>query len=256
MRKFILGALAFVVAAFVGMIPRSGALAESFVGSSVESRVILGLNADSAAVQELLPAGWSSVPFPRGPLKGSNLLVSFVDGVLMVDAESKPLSPASRRAVILLGLAKENGGEALRIYVMRIYTSEPENDPYGVNAVADIARMNSLTGPAAGGRESADTWTMAASGGELSMTLNYTTGKRSWSSGEALSFSAANPDFHRIYRYDSVTDLVMSTAVGKPMTGEFSLTSSVPEISGIFNGSQEVLAILDIPVRVREIFLP
>ena len=48
----------------------------------------------------------------------------------------------------------------------------------------------------------------------------------------------------------------MSMPIGKPMTGEFSLTSSVPELAGMFNGEEEVIAILDIPVRVREIYLP
>lgn len=256
MRNIILGAAAVLLAGLFLESPWSKAHAETFTGTNVDSRVIVGLSADTAAVQELLPEGWTSVPFPRGPLKGANLLVSFVDSVLMVDAEDKLLAPASRRAVILLGLGKEDGGDAVRIYVMRIYTSEPENDPYGVNAAADITRKYSLTGPAAEGRQSMDAWGMTASGGNLAMSLDYTTGKRSWSASEALSFSAANPDFHRIYRYDSVTDLVMSTAIGKPIAGEFSMTNSVPELAGIFNGSEETIAILDIPVRVRKIFLP
>ena len=256
MRNIILGAAAALLAGLFLLTPWSKASAETVTGPQIDSRVIVGLSADAAAVQEVLPGGWTSVPFPRGPLKGANLLVSFVDGMLMVDAEGKPLSPASRRAVILLGLAKEDGGDAVRIFVMRVYTSEPENDPYGVNAAAEITRINSLTGPAAGGRQSTDAWRMTASGGELAMSLDYTTGKRSWSSSEALSFSAANPDFHRIYRYDSITDLVMSTAVGKPIDGEFSMTNSVSELAGIFSGEEEVIAVLDIPVRVRKIFLP
>ncbi len=256
MRNFIMGGVAILMAATVVILPRSDAQAETFVGSNIDSRVIVGISANSVAVQEFLPEGWTSVSFPSGPLKGSNLLVSFVDGVLMVDAESKPLSPASRRALILLGLAKENEGDAVRIFVMRVYTTETENDPYSVNVAAEVTRTNSLTGPANGGRESTDTWSISVTGGDLAMSLNYTTGKRSWSSSEARSYSAANPDFHRIYRYDSVTDLVMSMPIGKPMTGEFSLTSSVPELAGMFNGEEEVIAILDIPVRVREIYLP
>lgn len=256
MRNFKMGAAAVLMAAIVMMIPRFDAQAETFVGSNIDSRVIVGISANSNAVQEFLPDGWMSVSFPSGPLKGSNLLVSFVDGVLMVDAEAKPLSPASRRALILLGLAKENEGDAVRIYVMRVYTTEAENDPYDVNVAAEVTRTNSLAGPANGGRESADIWSIAVAGGDLAMSLKYTTGKRSWSSSEALSYSAARPEFHRIYRYDSVTDLVMSTPIGKPMTGEFSLTSSVPELVGIFDGDEEVIAILDIPVRVREIYLP
>lgn len=256
MRNIMLGTVVVLLAALFAVTQAATARAETFTGTNVDSRVIVGLNTDTAAVQALLPEGWASVPFPGGPLAGANLLVSFVDGILMVDAEDKPLSPASRRAVILLGLGKQDGGDAVRIFVMRIYTSEPENDPYGVNAGAEITRVTSLTGPADGGRHSTDRWRMIGAGGTLDMSLDYTTGKRSWSAGEALSFSAATPDFHRIYRYDSITDLVMSRAIGKPLTGTFSMTSSVPELTGIFNGREETVAILDIPVRVRKIFLP
>ena len=259
MRNFILGAAALLYVGLTFVAPWSKAHAETFQGTNIDSRVIVGLSADAEAVQDLLPEGWTSVPFPRGPLTGANLLVSFVDGILMVDADGKPLTPASRRAVILLGLGKEDGGDAVRIYVIRVYTSEsdePENDPYGVNVAAEITRSNSLTGPAATGRLSTDAWGMTASGGDFAMSLTYTTGTRSWSAGEALSFSAANPDFYRIYRYESITDLVMSTAVGKPINGDFSMTNSVPELAGIFNGSEVIIAILDIPVRVRKIFLP
>jgi hypothetical protein len=250
------GVAAALLAGLFLIAPWSKARAETFMGTNIDSRVIVGLNADPTAVQELLPEGWTSMPFPNGPLKGANLLVSFVDGVLMVDAEGKPLVPASRRAIVFLGLGKEDGGDATRFYVMRVYTSEPDNDPYEVSVSAEITRMTSVTGPAAGRRQSTDAWRMTAPGGELAMSLNYTTGNRSWSSSEALSYSSANPDFYRVYRYDSVTDLVMSSAIGKPMTGEYNMTSSVPDLADIFDGSQETIAILDIPVRVRKIFLP
>ena len=117
-------------------------------------------------------------------------------------------------------------------------------------------RTNTMEGPEGGARNSTDRWVMTTPGGELAMTLNYTTGNRGWSSAETSSFSAANPDFYRIYRYDSITEVVMSTPLGKPVAGEFRMTSSVPGLAGIFNGQEETVAILDIPVRVRKIFLP
>ena len=245
-----------LLAALILLIPWSQARSETFMGTNIDSRVIIGLKTQSSAVQDLLPQGWTAIAFPRGPLTGANLLVSFVDGILMVDADGAPLAPASRRAVIFLGLAKQDGGDAVRIYVLRSYTSAPEDDPYGVNVAADITRSNALTGPANGGRASRDDWSMTAGDGTLAMSLSYTTGKRSWSASEALSYSAANPDFHRIYRYDSITDLVMSTVVGKPTPGDFSLTNSVPDLAAISDGNEETVAILDIPVRVRKVYLP
>jgi hypothetical protein len=231
--------------------------AETKVGTNIDSRVIIGLKADSGAVQDFLPDGWKAISFPSGALAGSNVLVSFIDGVLMIDPDGKPLNPSSRRAVALLGLAKQDGGDGIRIFVLRTYSTEPaEIDPYGVNIPAEIERSNSLAGPAEGGRASADNWTVSVDGGQLALALSYTTGKRGWSASEAKPFSAANPDFYRIYRYDNIIDLVMSQAVGKPMQGSYALTSSVPELTAIFNGNEETMAILDVPVRVRDIFLP
>ena len=53
-----------------------------------------------------------------------------------------------------------------------------------------------------------------------------------------------------------MVDLVMSTAAGKPMTGEFKLTSTVLELADIFDGSEEIVAVMDVPVYVRKVYLP
>ena len=55
---------------------------------------------------------------------------------------------------------------------------------------------------------------------------------------------------------DSVTDVVMSKAMEKPVNGSFRLTNSVPELASIFDGNETVVAILDIPVRIRNTFYP
>lgn len=231
------------------------AKAETLVGSNVDSRVLVGLNVNRDGVQALMPEGWSSVPFPRGPLKGSNLLLALIDGVLEMDPEGKPLDPASRRAAVLVGLGKSD--DTVRMYVLRILTTVPERNPYGVAAAAQIERTKSLSGPANGARESSDEWRiMPAEGGELVFKLNYTTGKRSWSPGELFPHSAANPDFLRIYRYDQMVDLVVSSALGKPSSGEFSLTNTIAELEAVFDGSQETVAVMDVPVYVRDVFLP
>lgn len=231
------------------------AQSETFVGSNVDSRVLVGLSANSDGVQSLMPEGWASIPFPGGPLKGSNLLLALIDGVLEMDPEGKPLDPASRRAAVLVGLGKKE--DAVRMYVLRILTTVPERNPYGVATAADIARTKSLSGPANGARVSSDEWrVMPSEGEELVIALDYTTGKRGWTPGELFPYSAANPDFSRIYRYDQMVDLVVSSALGKPSSGEFSLTSNVSELGAIFDGSQEIIAVMDVPVYVRKVYLP
>ncbi len=106
-------------------------------------------------------------------------------------------------------------------------------------------------------REREDAWEVQVSGGGmLGFQLDYTTGNRSWTPGEAFPHSARDPDFSRIYRFRQMVDLVASTPLGKSTSGEFSLTSSVPELTSLLDGSEEIVAVMDVPVYVREMSLP
>lgn len=249
--------LKVVLVAFAAMFAADAAKAETLVGTDIESRVIVGLSADARAVKAMLPEGWTPISFPRGPLKGANFLVSFIDGHVALDADGKPVSPGSRRAVSLASLAKQEDGDDVRLYLTGVYAAAQEDDPYGLKAAADISRSHSLSGPSAGERQSSETWEVApATGGELTMSLEFTTGKRGWALSESKAFSAGNPDFVAIYRWDSVTDVVKSVAMERPVNGSFSMTSTIPELAPIFNGNEEVMAILDIPIRVRNTYYP
>ena len=231
------------------------AQSETLVGSNIDSRVLVGLKVNSGGVQAHMPEGWASIPFPGGPLKGSNLLFALIDGVLEMDPEGKSLDPASRRAAVLVGLGKKD--DTVRMYVLRILTTVPERNPYGVATAAEIARTKSLSGPSNGARASSDEWRIAsAEGGELVFSLDYTTGKRGWSPGELFPFSAADPEFSRIYRYEQMVDLVVSTPLGKPSSGKYSLTNSIAELDAVFDGSQEIIAVMDVPVYFRKVYLP
>ena len=69
-------------------------------------------------------------------------------------------------------------------------------------------------------------------------------------------FSAADPEFSRIYRYEQMVDLVVSTPLGKPSSGKYSLTNSIAELDAVFDGSQEIIAVMDVPVYFRKVYLP
>ncbi len=49
----------------------------------------------------------------------------------------------------------------------------------------------------------------------------------------------------------------MSVALGKPTSGEMKLESSVlPELAGIFDAAERVVALISRPVYTRDTFLP
>lgn len=231
--------------------------AETFVGSNLDARVLVAVTAPNDGVQALLPEGWTSIPIPGGPLQGANILFVFIDSLLQRDPAGNALARPTRRAVALAGLGKQADGDDVRLYVMRIYTTTPDADPYGVNVAADITRTASVTGPANGARRASDAWQITVpGGGSLDFDLDYATGNRIWAGSEGFPHSASNPDFSRIYRIDQLADLVVSTPMGKPSSGDFSLTSSLADLGDILDGSEQIVAIIDTPIYVRDIFLP
>jgi hypothetical protein len=226
-------------------------------GFNVDHRVIVAVEEADNAVQSLLPEGWVSFPFPDGPVQGANILFVFVDSLLQLDGEGTPLSPPTRRALVLVGLGREADDDEVRLYVLRIYTTTPEVDPYGVNVAADISRETVLLGPANGARKSIEEWQInVPDGGKVQFRLSYATGTRNWGPDEIYPHSASDSDFYRIYRIEQMVDLVESVPMGKASSGEMTLASDVPELKDILDGSEQIVAVMDVPVYVRRISLP
>lgn len=251
-----LGPLNRIIASFaVATALTVSAQAETPVGSNVDSRVLVGVKVSPDGIQALMPDGWESISWPGGPLKGSNLLIGLIDGILEMDPEGKPLDPPNRRAMVVVGLGK--AGDAVRGYVLRIMTTVPERNPYKVAIPAEISRTRTLSDPANGPRTVSDSWTIAPEGGgSITIAMDYTAGKRGWSAGESTPYSGADPAFSRIYRYDQMVDLIVSEGLGKPASGTYSVTSDVPELSALFDGSEQIMTVMDVPVYVRDVSLP
>ena len=243
--------------AFLLAVSSSAGSAETLVGSNVDSRVLIGFGANADAVQEMMPDGWTSMPFPSGPFTGANVLVVLEDRQIALDAEGVPADPASSRGTALLGLAMGDNGEGVRLYVLRLFTTNPNYDPFENAAMAEISRETATEGPANGGRSRSEIWQVVPTdGGQIDVALDFTTGRRNWVTSEANPFSAVNPEVSRIFRYSQLVDLVASVSVGKPLVGTFSFSSTVPELADLFNGEEEMIAIMDLPVYVREVFIP
>ena len=232
--------------------------AETKVGTTIESRLVLGFKSPDSAVQAMLPEGWTSIALAKGPMAGTNLLVALLDRHLILDADGNPESPSSGLAVAFFAYAKAEGVEGVRGYVLKTYEEPPFQDPYGTAAKADIRRVAGFTDEGEGVRSQTESWTIVpAAGGEFAVDLSTTLGGMNWSTGqESRPFSAVDPGFSRIYRYDQLVSLVMSVAAGRELAGEVAVTASDPEIADLFDGTEQLVSILSIPFYNREISLP
>lgn len=231
------------------------ARAETLIGSNIDSRFLVAFTASPEPIEEFLPTGWKVIGFPSGPLKGANLLLGLEDRHLGMGADGSPATPPKSRAAALLALAK--GDDGVRLFVLRVLSSDADYDLFPDGIPADVARRSTSQPVSGKGQRQAEEWTIASeSGGTLDVSFDFGVGTGAWVSADAKPFSSSNPDISRIFRYDQLVDLVMSTAAGKPFDGTFTLATTIPELSEIFDGSEELVGLMNIPVYVREVYEP
>lgn len=234
------------------------ARAETAVGSTVESRLLLGFKVDDAAAQKWMPEGWTAIALPKGPLAGANVFLVLMDRQLILDPEGKPEARSSSRAAALLSYGVAEGQPGPRMFITRVFEPAPMVDPYSNSVAAQITRSTQSAVGADGATARSENWVVSPEGGgEIAVDLSFASGTASLvRGGEAMPYSAARPEFHRIYRYDQVVELVMSTALGKTVAGQAEVRVDLPDMAGMFDGSEQLAAILSIPVYIRDVFLP
>jgi hypothetical protein len=234
------------------------AIAETKLWSTVESRIILGFKADDAAVQATMPEGWKAITLPKGPLAGVNLLVVFMDRHLILDPEGKPQDPSSNPIAAFMSYGVSKDVEGVRAYITRIYETSPVVDPYGNSVAAVITRDGQKTVDAGNSVERTEIWSVKPEGGgSIDFKLTYDSAGLNWvAGGVSRPYSSAMPEYSHIYRYDQAAELVMNNTSGYELSNEWEFSSSVPEFADMFNGSEELIAILNIPVYVRDVFEP
>jgi hypothetical protein len=234
------------------------ARAETLVGSSVESRVLLGFKVDDAAVAAQLPEGWAPITLPKGPVAGANLLLVFMDRHLVRDADGKAAASPVNRAAALVAYAKKPGVDGVRTFITRVFETGPLSNPYGNSVAAHITHKATSEGSDDGPTHRSESWTLRPEGGgEIAFDLSYEAGTPLWvQDAESRPYSAANPDFHRIYRYDQLADLATNAAAGRALAGTAEFKASVPDLAPVFDGTEQLVAIVSIPVYVRDVYLP
>ena len=232
--------------------------AETMLGTTVESRVLLGFKVDDGAISQMLPDGWVAVTLPQGPVAGSNLILALIDRHVILDAEGNLGNPSSGPTVAFLVYGRKEGVEGVRSFVTRVYEEPPVVDPYGNSVSANIDRVSGYSDSGSGDRTQSEVWTVQPEdGGELRLELDHKLGRLMWSTGgESRPFSSENPDFFRIYRYDQLAGLAMNSAMGVTLDGTVSFSASGSDVDAIFDGSEALVSIVTIPTYIREIWLP
>jgi hypothetical protein len=254
MKKFSVSLLVIVA----GLVVSTSILhAETFIGSANDARVVVGFKVAKEAAQAWLPDGWSVAPIEKGPLAGSNLFVIFIDRFLSLDPEGKPTAIPHYRDIALATPASQANSGKTRMYVTRIYITDSSLNPYKNSVLAQISRTSTLTAEGNAAASGAEEWSLkTGDGGTLSFRMKYTGNTPSYSERDTFPYSNVEPDFHRIYRQKQLADLVMSVPAKVDRTTEHAFSTSIPELASMFDGSEELIGIVNIPFYWRKTFLP
>lgn len=230
--------------------------AETQLSSNVDSRVIVAMQFDDTAVQSLLPEGWTLSPFPGGALAGANTLLIFADRFLSMDANGDSVEPSSYRAFAMASPARSATTDEMRTFVTKVYTTADGNDPYRNASPANISRRATVESTDSASPKLTEDWSLRAAGGEMSMSLSYTSGAFAWWARESRSFSNVDPVLHHLNRFEQLSDLAMSVPLGKALNGDIEITSSIPDLETLFDGQQKTVGVIVIPMYVRDVFDP
>jgi hypothetical protein len=249
----------FVIAASIPLafiVPAASAQ-EKLVGTYGEARTALAFNIPDATVQKILPQGWFASPFSAGPAKGANLVVTFMDWLVVMDPDGKP--EKTYRSVGLGVPAKQNGTEVTVSMVVVGLSSPPgyAPGPYGNFAAAKSMITRTLrTGEDALSRAEESWQFEGESGDSVQLQLQFTRGIAARSKLEAKVHSAIKPAFYRIYRIEQATDVVRSAADGTDRVQNYLFKASGPLFSQLFDGSEQLVSITSMPWFSRQAFLP
>ena len=229
---------------------------EKFAGSNVDVRTVLSFKAPDAAVQRMLPEGWEVNSPASGPSKGFNLGVVLIEQIVVQDAEGKPVGPA-QGAVLVVPVRKKGTETTGSMVVAGLFSAWGAPGAYGVYLPAR-AVVNRTERTDAQGKASIDeSWEFqGASGHSIEAQVQYIRSPPTRGKSESKVHSGAKPDFFRIYRVDSASDVARSSATGIDRVSRISLKASGERFAPLFDGTEQLISVTSIPWYSRQVFLP
>ncbi len=222
---------------------------------SAENRVALSFHVNDAALQRLLPPGWTSVPSTAPGNRGANMTLTFIERQLVLDGQGKQYRAGASRYIVLVAPARNGAGETNAILVSGL---SPEGaGAYGVNLTATVSTVTrSLTAQAEQSGRAEEHWEFAAASGErIDLRVAYRRAPGVKSHVETKLRSAVRPDYTRTYKVDQATDVVRSAATPDRVE-TLTFSASGAAFAPLFDGQETLLSVTSFPWYVREISVP
>src|SRR6266851_4647359 len=223
--------IALVALALAGALLADTARAETPTGSNADTRVVVALQVKPEAAQQWLTGPW----------------------------QVNPAGSGINRILALVVPGKHSGTGETASVVARLFSADPSYvpSPYKNAVPGQIRReriiRESNTEPASG----REIWMVRDyRGGVLELAFDYVGGLPARSKGEAKIYSAVEPAFFRIYRWEQGADVVKSVPANIDRVQNFKLTIGIEELKKTFDGSEKVVSVTMLPWYLRQVSLP
>jgi len=223
---------------------------------SAETRTVLSFRVPDAALQRLLPAGWTVNPSTAPATAGANLNVTVMERTLVLDAKGAPVGTGTIRYVVFGASARNAAtGQAGTLVVGGISPDAP--GAYDVYVPATTSRVERTTSSAGGQAGTAtEHWEFAAASGErIDVQLSYRRAPGVRSRAETVVRSARHPDFRRTYRIEQTSDVIRSVTTPDRID-RIEIKAGGPTIGPLFDGTEKLVSVAIVPHYVREISVP
>jgi len=206
-----------------------------------------------AALRKLLPQGWEPAAIPQ--MQGGNLTVTFSDILASEAANGQPGETA--RAVWLSAPVQKSGTGERAGAVLGGLASHPSfvPGPYGNYALAQ-ARLDRRRQIEASGASVSEEWQFVGdNGAKVELRLAFADGPaRHLKPPESKILSATKPNLRRTNKTEVVAQQlrVGDTSAIKEVT----FAASGPLLSSLFDGSEQLVAIISAPWLVTQVLVP
>ena len=253
--------IAIMVIILAGNIPFiQPVCAETLFQSTVETRITVALRVGQLELQKLVPAPWQLISLPGGPLKETNFFIVFMDQSLIQDAQGKPDKGGISRQVVFAVPVKHTQTGEIATLVTGGFTPNIDNvpGPYKNFVQATIRREQTHKGANLEAGVCEDFWELRDNtrGASIELRVQYQMALPLRAKAEQKMYSAVEPSFFRIYRMETTTDLIKSIPIGINRLQNYQLRVAAPELSKLFDGSEQLVGITANPLYVRQVFLP
>jgi hypothetical protein len=221
-------------------------------GSNVDCRTVLHFRIDMASVAPLLPRGWEVAPPDTGAAAGATMRVTLIETIAAYDAHGR-----GREAVTYMhiGIPARHRSAPSQGLMLITGLSPGGAGPYGTNLQAVVSLERTLV-KSTGCTVCAEGWALRAPDvAGLSVKLSFLRGHLEREKAEAFVYSGVKPSFHRVYVYDQYADTVC-TPGDRSRLRTFELKATGRPFEQLFDGGEELLSVVSVPVYTREVFLP